>query len=617
MFAYIVRRLALMLVTLFGISVIIFVLLRIVPGNIVDILFDAAGFVDPADKANLEKELGLNQPIVVQYLQWIGGLLHGDLGYSYVSEKPALQEILPRIPITARLAGLALLFSTSIGIPLGVISAVHQGTRLDYVLRVVSLSGLSLPSFWLGLLILMASVSLFGSMPIFNPNPRTWTEAFAIYCVPAMAVGFRSAALTMRITRSSMLEVLRQDYIRTARAKGASEASVNYRHALKNAILPVITVIGIEAAFLIGGLIVTETVFNIPGVARFLVEALRWRDYPIVQNLVMLIAVVVVVRELHRRHALCRDRSAHPLHGLGDISLAVVNYDSELKRAGADATHGWRRLTFLAQRYMLGTVGLIIMVLFVWVAISANLISRFDPLSVDSAHRLSPPDWRHWMGTDSFGRDVWSRIIHGARISLAVGIGSTALGSSLGVIIGLASGYLSGWVDLVFQRVTDILQALPLLVLALVMTAALGPSLPNVIIAIAIPLIPTVARVIRANTLALRELPFVEAAKSIGMSETRIALRHVLPNTMAPLIVLATAQLGSTILTEASLSFLGLGIPEPYPSWGRMLSESAAEYVRVAPWLVIFPGVAISLAVFGTNLFGDALRDILDPRQRG
>jgi peptide/nickel transport system permease protein len=294
-FAYIVRRLFLMLVTLFGISVIIFVLLRVVPGNIVDILFDAAGFVDPADKANLERELGLSQPIVIQYLNWIGGLLHGDLGYSYVSEKPALQEILPRIPITARLAGLALLFSASIGIPLGVISAVHQGSKLDYALRVVSLSGLSLPSFWLGLLILMASVSLFGTMPIFNPNPKTWLEAFTIYAVPAAAVGFRSAALTMRITRSSMLEILRQDYIRTARAKGASEASVNYHHALKNAVLPVITVIGIEAAFLIGGLIVTETVFNIPGIARFLVEALRWRDYPIVQNLVMFIAVVVVV----------------------------------------------------------------------------------------------------------------------------------------------------------------------------------------------------------------------------------------------------------------------------------------------------------------------------------
>ena len=297
--------------------------------------------------------------------------------------------------------------------------------------------------------------------------------------------------------------------------------------------------------------------------------------------------------------------------------MAVVNYDSELRRAGAYSTHGWRRLAFLAQRHVLGTFGLFIMVLFVWTAMSADFIARYDPLTVDSAHRLSSPSWQHWLGTDAFGRDVWARIVHGARISLAVGIGSTALGATLGVIVGLVSSYLSGWVDLVFQRVTDILQSLPLLVLALVMTAALGPSLPNVIVAIAIPLIPTVSRVIRANTLALREQPFVEAAKSIGMSETLIAIRHVLPNTLAPLIVLATAQLGSTILTEASLSFLGLGIPEPYPSWGRMLSESAAEYVRTAPWLVIFPGVAISLAVFGTNLFGDALRDILDPRQRG
>ncbi|MDP3691740.1 ABC transporter permease [Bradyrhizobium sp.] len=297
--------------------------------------------------------------------------------------------------------------------------------------------------------------------------------------------------------------------------------------------------------------------------------------------------------------------------------MAVINYDNELRRAGAHSTHGWRKLTYLARRHMLGAIGLVIMVLFVLAALLADFIGRYDPLSVDSMQRLAPPSAQHWLGTDSFGRDVWSRIVHGARISLAVGVGSTLLGSSIGVIVGLASGYLSGWVDLVFQRITDILQALPLLVLALVMTAALGPSLPNVIIAIAIPLIPTVARVIRANTLALRELPFIEAAKSIGMSETRIALRHVLPNTLAPLIVLATAQLGSTILTEASLSFLGLGIPEPYPSWGRMLSESAAEYVRTAPWLVIFPGIAISLAVFGTNLFGDALRDILDPRQRG
>jgi len=288
----------------------------------------------------------------------------------------------------------------------------------------------------------------------------------------------------------------------------------------------------------------------------------------------------------------------------------------ELKRAGLGAT-GWRGgIGHFARRYPLGAAGAIIMALLVFGALFADLITFHDPLQTDAPLSLAPPTAAHWMGSDFMGRDIYSRIVYGARISLAVGIGSTLLGCIFGVAIGLGSGYLGGWVDLIAQRVIDILQALPLLVLALVMAAALGPSLRNTIIAIAIPLIPSVARVIRSNTLALRELPFVEAARAIGMSEFRIAVRHVLPNTLAPVIVLATAQLGATILTEASLSFLGLGIPEPYPSWGRMLSESAAEYVRTAPWLVIFPGLAISLTVFGTNLLGDALRDLLDPRQR-
>jgi peptide/nickel transport system permease protein len=292
--AYLVRRLLLMLLTLFGMSVLIFVMLRLVPGNITDIIFDSAGFVNPAAKAKIEHQLGLDRPIVIQYVHWLNGLAHGDFGYAYVSEKPAIDEILPRIPVTAKLAALALVFSVLLGVPFGVISAVHQDTALDYVLRVLSLSGLSLPSFWLGLLILMACVHAFGWIPIYKSATGNPWQDLLLLSIPAAAVGFRSSALVMRLTRSSMLEVLRQDYIRTARAKGSSDASVNYDHALRNALLPVVTVVGIEAAFLIGGLIVTETVFNIPGVARFLVEAIRWRDYPIVQNLVMFIAVVVV-----------------------------------------------------------------------------------------------------------------------------------------------------------------------------------------------------------------------------------------------------------------------------------------------------------------------------------
>jgi peptide/nickel transport system permease protein len=271
---------------------------------------------------------------------------------------------------------------------------------------------------------------------------------------------------------------------------------------------------------------------------------------------------------------------------------------------------------FYMRRYPLGAVGALIATIFVLMAIFAPWITQFDPTVTNPRISLAFPSWEHPLGADFLGRDMWSRIVYGARISLAVGLGSTGLGALFGVTIGLTSGYFGGWYDLVVQRIMDMMQSLPLLVMALVMTAALGPSLENTIIAISIPLIPTVARVIRSNTLMLREMPFIEASRAVGMNEFAIAIRHVLPNTLAPLIVLATAQLGSTILVEAALSFLGLGVPEPHPSWGRMLSESAAEYVRVAPWLVIFPGMAISLAVFGTNLLGDALRDILDPRQR-
>jgi peptide/nickel transport system permease protein len=296
--------------------------------------------------------------------------------------------------------------------------------------------------------------------------------------------------------------------------------------------------------------------------------------------------------------------------------VSIIEYQAELSKAGANVEGIWSAARFLARRYPLGAIGAAIMAIFIFAALFAPFLTVYDPLSTNSAMSLARPSTAHWLGCDFMGRDVYSRIVYGARISLAVGCGSMTLGVSIGVVIGLLSGYFGGWIDLAAQRLIDILQSLPLLVMALLMAASLGPSLKNTIIAISIPLIPYSARVVRASTLSLREQPFVESAKAIGMSELRIALRHVLPNTLAPLIVLATAQFGSTILTEATLSFLGLGIPEPHPSWGRMLSESAAEYVRTAPWLVIFPGLAISFVVFGTNLLGDALRDMLDPRQR-
>jgi peptide/nickel transport system permease protein len=298
--------------------------------------------------------------------------------------------------------------------------------------------------------------------------------------------------------------------------------------------------------------------------------------------------------------------------GADSAGAAVVTAAPLAKRPGA-----WTSLARFMRKKPLGAAGGVVMLVIVLTSLFADQLQTFDPIATDASQSLAPPSREHWLGADHLGRDIYSRIVHGARISLIVGLASTLLGSILGGIIGLLSGYAGGKVDLITQRVMDILQGLPLLVLAMVMSAALGPSVENVILAISVPIVPRAARVIRSSVLSIREMQYVEAARALGLKHLRIAFRHILPNTVGPFIVLCTAQLGSAILVEAALSFLGLGVPEPYPSWGRMLSVSAAEYAQKAPHLVIFPGLAISLAVFGSNLLGDALRDTLDPRLRG
>lgn len=300
MLSYLLQRLLTAVLTLFGMSVLIFVLLRLVPGDIVDIIFSSAGFVNPAAKAELARELGLDQPIAIQYGRWLKDIAKGDLGKSYRYDIPAWNVVKPRIPVTLELAVLAILIAVIFGIFTGVLSAARQDSAIDYVLRLLSLAGLSMPSFWLGMMIILLLVSWTGWIPAMTyVSPWEDLRAHLLqFIFPALAVGYRGSALIMRITRSAMLEVLREDYIRTARAKGQREWPVVFRHALANAILPIVTVIGFEFAFMIGGLVVTETVFNLPGVARYLVDAILWRDYPVVQNLVMFIAVVVITVNL-------------------------------------------------------------------------------------------------------------------------------------------------------------------------------------------------------------------------------------------------------------------------------------------------------------------------------
>jgi peptide/nickel transport system permease protein len=282
----------------------------------------------------------------------------------------------------------------------------------------------------------------------------------------------------------------------------------------------------------------------------------------------------------------------------------------------AERGRWWRIVRDFSRERPLGAIGAAIVVLNLVVAFTANLIAPYDPLATDYGAMLARPSAAHWLGTDAFGRDVLTRIIYGSRTAMLVGFVSALVGATLGAVIGVASAYFGGKVDLIIQRVMDIFLAFPLIILALAVVSILGNGIGNVIVAITIPMIPRAALVSRSSALAIREMPYVDAARAAGFRHRRIIMRHMLPNVMAPYLIMLTAFLGQAILLEASLSFLGLGVAEPTPAWGLMLRGAAVQFAEAAPWMAIFPGLAISLAVFAFNLFGDSLRDALDPRLR-
>lgn len=267
----------------------------------------------------------------------------------------------------------------------------------------------------------------------------------------------------------------------------------------------------------------------------------------------------------------------------------------------------------------LGAAGALSILVMAAAAIFAERVAPYDPVAIDFGAMLAPPTLEHWFGTDAFGRDILTRVIYGARTALAIGFLSSLLGCTLGAILGVASAYFGGRVDMAIQRLVDILLSFPIIVLALVVVAMLGRNMLlgidfNLILAIAVPTVPRVARVVRSAALSIRELPYIDAARVQGFSHLRIIFRHMVPNVAAPYLIMFTAAIAQAILLEASLSFLGLGVTEPTPAWGLMLSGNASDFYREAPWMILFPGIAISVAVFAFNLFGDSLRDWLDPK---
>ncbi len=297
------------------------------------------------------------------------------------------------------------------------------------------------------------------------------------------------------------------------------------------------------------------------------------------------------------------------------MATIEVSADGGIEELREKKSFGQKTVEMI-KKQPLGTVGFLVVIAMIVMAVGANYLTPYDPEENDFANMLIAPGWEFLLGTDQFGRDIMTRLIYGARTALFVGFVASFVGATIGLVLGVMSAYFGGTFDLIFQRVMDVFMAFPLIIMALAIVSIFGPSTQNVIIAITIPFIPRCARVVRSNALAIREIPYVDAARALGYSHARIILRHMAPNVMAPFLIMITAFVGQAILLEASLSYLGLGVQEPTAAWGLMLQGGAEEYIESEPWIAIFPGIAISLAVFGFNLFGDSVRDVLDPRLR-
>src|SRR5699024_1519661 len=393
--------------------------------------------------------------------------------------------------------------------------------------------------------------------------------------------------LISRMLRDEMLEAVGQDYTRTARAKGIKESTVIMRHTFRNALIPSVTVIGSATAGLLGGTVIIETLFTIPGIGQLLIDSIHRRDFPVIQGVVLFTAVIYVIVNLF-------------------VDLLYALFDSRIRYDGSKR----RRVCMLKKKRNLAAISLLILIIVGTFAASAWI--SLVHTEIDPESRLLAPSITHWFGTDDFGRDILLQTLLAAKVSLLLGFVVAVCSTILGTFTGLIAGYYKK-ADFIIMRVIDGMLAFPALLLALALVAALGGSITNIIIALIFAFWPVMTRVVRSVALQVGNVQYIEAAKSTGASDVVIILKYMLPNMMTPIIVQGTFIFAKAILAEAALNFLGVGADPSIPTWGAMLKE-AQTYLTTAPWFSVFPGVAIVLTVLSLNVLGDGLREALNPR---
>ncbi len=605
MLSYLIRRVLATIPVIGMVAFFVFSLLYLTPGDPAAVI--AGDIATSEDIERIRQKLGLDEPFWTRFGTWAWAVLHGDLGISIFTNLPVTRLIAQRVEPTLSLAICTLIVSIVVAVPLGVIGAWKAGKFVDRLVMLFSVLGFSIPVFVLAYLLIYLFAIELDWLPVqgYTPFSEGFWPWLSHLILPSIALGTIYIALIARITRATMLDVLAQDYVRTAHAKGLAPNAVLMQHALKNAAVPIVTIIGIGIALLISGVVVTETVFAMPGIGRLTVDAIIRRDYPDHPGRHPAVLGDLRGGQSARGPVLPAVRSADPI-------LMAVTADSMPKPAAVSRSPTWTRMKDALRRHPTAIIGGIVLLLLIGMAIFAPFLGTIDPQAISPVRRLRKPSEAYWFGTDMLGRDIYSRVVYGARVSLTVGLSVAVFATLLGLAIGLVTGFVR-WLDGFVMRIMDGLMSIPGILLAIALMALTKASLENVILAITVTEVPRVVRLIRSLVLTLREQPYVEAAIASGTRTPRILVRHILPNTIAPLLVQATYICASAMLTEAILSFLGAGTPPNIPSWGNIMAEGRSLF-QIANYLIFFPGVFLSLAVLSVNMLGDGLRDALDPR---
>ncbi len=436
---------------------------------------------------------------------------------------------------------------------------------------------------------------------------RAFGSALQHLVLPVLTLTIGLVAIVLRYTRNLMIEVLRSDHVRTAFAYGLPARQVYFRYSLRATLVPLITVIGLTFGYLLGGSIVVEYVFDWPGLGSYVVNAVVVNDTNAALGVTLLLSLTYLMINLAGRSRLLPARSASE----GGLTMALMVPTERLRvqrdvRRALDAS--WR---FHRQHPAMTASGLILL-LIILAAVFAPLLAPFDPTDIDLSRRLQPPGWTYLFGTDALGRDIFSQVLYGGRLSLLTGLSTVTLAVTIGVPVGVLAAYYGGWIDALLMRTSDLFLAFPPMLLPIAMTAVLGPGLFNAMVAIGIAWFPWYARLMRATAMSTGAELYVKSAKCVGMSDAAVIARHILPNSMSPLIVQASMDFGYAILAAAALSFIGAGAQPPAIEWGLMVSQSRI-FVLDYLWVVLFPGLAIFITVLTVNVFADGVRDVLDP----